>query len=145
MRNLAELVVKIPLVSAGAWCGGISGAIVGGAVATAAGSLVAMAIVRRMVGVAVREQIACVLRTAAVAVPAMLWLLALRTLSPTSMSAPETLLLLVPGAAVFLVIHLCSAWWSWRIAGRPPGLEAQLISKVRGISARFGHGRTSTG
>lgn len=145
MRNLAELALRLPLVAAGAWFGGIAGAIACAAIATTGASLIAMTIVRRLIGIPVVEQLGAVARTALATLPAVLWLLALGRFGPALPSTPELLVLVVPGVLVFFVLYLASAIGLWHLAGRPPGPEAQAISKCRVAWARLGPARTRAG
>ncbi|MBC7603516.1 MAG: oligosaccharide flippase family protein [Ramlibacter sp.] len=133
MRTLIELLVRLPLVWLGAVHFGIPGAIAGSAIATAAGTLAALFIVRRLIGVGLARQLMTLWRPLAAMLPAgaVLWFA-----KPTVMTAaglPELLIRAVPFGALYVLVYALGVVLAWQLAGRPAGLEQHVINSLHGF------------
>jgi O-antigen/teichoic acid export membrane protein len=133
LRTLVELALRLPLVGCGAVAFGIPGAIAGSAVATAAGTWVALGIVRRLLDVGPARQLASLGRPLLALLPAGA---VLRWAQPLVMQAesPSALLLrALPVGVAYLAIYTAAVFLGWRLVGRPAGLERH----VAGVAHRF--------
>ncbi|HYP85727.1 oligosaccharide flippase family protein [Variovorax sp.] len=136
VRTLIELLVRAPLVWLGAAQFGIPGAIAGSAVATLAGMVSTLFIVRRLIAVSLAAQLMTLLRPLLATLPAgaLLWLT-----KPVVMAAPGLVGLLAWSVFIgllYLLLFALSAWVAWHLAGRPAGLEQHVFDKVRARFAR---------
>ena len=130
VRTLVELLVRLPLVWAGAVKFGIPGAIAGSAIATGTGTLTALFIVRRLIGTGVAQQVVALWRPIAAMLPAgaILWVARPKLVAATSL--PELLVSAVPLGVLYLSVYAVSIMAAWRLAGRPAGLERHLIDAL---------------
>ncbi|MDM0113960.1 oligosaccharide flippase family protein [Variovorax sp. J22R133] len=140
IRTLIELLVRLPLVWLGAVQYGIPGAIAGSAIATVAGTLTTMFIVRRLIGIGLTAQVMTLARPmlAMLVAGGLLWFT-----KPMLLAASSTAGLLmwaVPLGVLYLLVYALVAWLAWRLAGRPPGLEQHLLNIIR---KRFAGARAS--
>jgi O-antigen/teichoic acid export membrane protein len=134
VKTLIELLVRLPLVWLGAVHFGIPGAIAGSAIATAAGTVAALSIVRWLIGARLTPQLMTLSRPLVAMLPAgaLLWLA-----EPMVMAAPglvELLARAVPVGVLYLLVYAGLVVLAWRLAGRPPGVEQHLLDTIR---ARF--------
>ena len=129
VRTVVELAVRVPLICLGVIFLGIPGAIGASAVATACGTLVALFVVRHLVGTSLAKQIMTLWRPMAAMLPAgaVLWLS--RSGFTDAETFGELLVHIVPALVLCLIVYTLAALLMWRIAGRPPGLERQLSTK----------------
>ncbi len=132
-RNSIEFCVKMPLVVIGALKFGFFGIIVARCVSEAAAVFFCIVIVRRLIGLPIRDQLlgswrsivgACVM-----AVPVLLCLRYFG--SETGMF--DTAIRLVVTAMVGAVAYAVALWGLWLLSGSPPGIE----SVVMGGLSRF--------
>lgn len=131
VRTFVELLVRLPLVWLGAVHYGIPGAVAGSAIATAAGTLCALFIVRRLIAIGVTAQVLALWRPLLAMVPAgaVLWL-AKPTLMATA-SLPQLLVWAVPLGVLYALVYVLSVWLAWLVSGRPAGLEQHLVDTLR--------------
>lgn len=133
IRNLAELAIKVPLVSAGAWYGGIACALAGIAVAAIVGSVFAMATVRAILGTGLPAQLRMLSQPVLSMIPAGALLLAAKALSSGRTTALELMVVFLPAALLYFLLYACCGYWAWRLAGRPAGLERQLLLAANSV------------
>jgi O-antigen/teichoic acid export membrane protein len=131
LRTLVELLVRLPLVWWGAVRFGIPGAIAGSAVATAAGTLTAMLIIRRLLDIGLLRQLAVFARPMLSILPAGTFLHWSR---PQVMDADGPLAMVLwalPFGATYVLLYTATAFLAWQCAGRPAGLEQHVLGLVR--------------
>jgi len=131
LRTLVELLFRLPLVWWGVANHGIAGAIAASAIATVAGTLATLWIVRHLVGTGIVAQAMTLVRPLLALLPAaaLLWLA-----RPLVVAASGSFELLWLGAAfglLYLLVYGLSTLVAWQLAGRPGGLEQHLIERVR--------------
>jgi len=140
-RNLVQLLVKLPLLVAGAVIYGFAGVIAARLISETATALYCMVSIRRLSGLSITMQLSTNLRaivSCLVMLSAVLWLNAALPFPQGLTSQLLRLLLLVgTGVTVYTVCLLVS----WHLAGRPRGLEDAAMRglqalRQRGISAR---------
>ena len=132
VRTMVELAVRLPLVWLGAVQFGIPGAIAASAIATTAGTAVALLIVRQLVGVGVAAQLMTLWRPLCALLPGAALLGFTR---PLVLACSNLVALWASAAAValaYLLLYVAAAWLAWRLAGRPAGLERHLLDIARG-------------
>lgn len=129
-RSIIELLFRVPLVWIGIVYLGIPGAIAASAVATACGTCVAILVVHRLLGTTPISQIMTMWRPAIALLPSGAILLILKNTISETASVAE----LCVKAALFILLYLFAfglcALLLWKLSGRPPGLEKQLIDKL---------------
>lgn len=130
VRTLIELAVRLPLVWMGAVQFGVRGAIGGSAIATVFGTLTALLIVRRLIGTSIGSQLMTLWRPVIAMVPAgaLLWLTKPELLA--SGGQVDLLLWVIPLGLLYALIYAFSLTITWRIAGRPAGLEQHLHNMI---------------
>lgn len=137
-RDAANMMFRFPLVTVGLVTGGLVGAVIARFFSEVFMTIFNLALVRRLIGISITEQIAANGRSGA-AVGAMA--LALGAIQywaeqggvPVT-SIVEIALLIVTGAVVYsLALAIL-----WIAAGRPAGAEASMIEIVRGAGVALG-------
>lgn len=150
MRTMVELLLRLPLVCLGALHWGIAGAVAGSLVATLLGTVVALFVVRRLIGAGLGAQLMTFARPMAAMVPAaaLLWFT-----EPALMAAPgvpEILVRAVPIGLASGLAYAATLLLAWQLAGRPAGLEQHLVESIRkrffrrGPAGKRTHARTTT-
>lgn len=135
VKTIAELAVRAPLVFVGVVYFGIVGAIWASAMATAAGMVIALLVVRNLLGIGIVEQLATMRRPVLAMLPAGAVLLLMKSSITVSENLIQVLIHVVPSIALCLGIYAAMTALLWRLDGRPPGLEQEL---VRRFASRFG-------
>jgi len=134
-RSIQTLVVRIPLILAGALLGGVSGIIWARAAAGSIEILFHLLVVRRVAGLSMTRQLQVNVRslisTAAMAAVLMTLRLHMRS-SPLGL-AVEVAVRTLAGAATYVVTDLAA----WRLSGRPDGPESEVINAVRAALRRL--------
>jgi O-antigen/teichoic acid export membrane protein len=135
-RNTVQILVKLPLLIAGALEYGFAGVIAARLISETATALFCMMSVRKLSGLSLATQLSVNLRAIAsciVMLCAVLGLDATMHFSQTLAAQSVRLLLLVTtGATVYAVCLLVS----WRRAGSPHGLEDAALRGLRGVCQR---------
>ncbi|MDM0075420.1 oligosaccharide flippase family protein [Variovorax sp. J2P1-59] len=139
IRTLVELLVRLPLVWLGAVHFGIPGAIAGSAIATAAGTIAALFIVRRLIATRLVPQLMTLWRPLIAMLPAgaLLWLTKAEVMAAPGLT--ELLVRAVPLGLLYLLVYALGVLLAWQLAGRPAGLEQYLLDTIR---TRFTRART---
>ena len=133
-KNAIELVVKIPLVVAGALAFGFTGVIGARIVSEFAAAGYAVAIVRRNFGLSIGRQILNLWRcVVSVAIMTPVVLLAARLLPP-GVGVRQAALHLLVAAMLGAITYGAALGILWRASGRPAGLEALVLN---GIASRI--------
>ena len=129
VRTVTELIIRAPLVLIGAIQFGIPGAIGASAIATASGTLIALLVVRNLLGASISQQLLTLWRPLIAMLPAgaVLWLGKVQIADSDSLV--QVLGHVVPVMVLCLSVYILAAVLLWRITGRPPGLEQQLLNK----------------
>ena len=129
IRTVSELTIRAPLVLLGAMYFGIPGAIGASAIATFSGTLIALNLVRNLLGTGIVPQLMTLWRPVMAMLPtaAVLWLG--RSTISDGESLIEVLGHVVPVIVLSLIVYVLAAALMWRLSGRPPGLEQQLLTK----------------
>jgi O-antigen/teichoic acid export membrane protein len=142
VRSLIELLLRLPLVWIGAMHFGILGAVIGGAVATASGTLIALFVVKNLTGIGLAPQLMMIGRPLMAMLPAcaVLWL---AKFAFTTASMTEIIVWALPFSMLYLTIYALSTLVVWRLVGSPPGVEQHLLNMVRKrlIRVQSVHGR----
>lgn len=129
--TFSMLAARVPLVWLGALHFGIAGAIAGSAVSAALGATLAMLVIRALIGLGVARQLAALLPATLSLLPATALLLATRDWVMATASFAELLARAGACGLLYLAIYGGLVLACWRLAGRPPGLEAHLVSLLR--------------
>lgn len=129
VRTVIELLIRAPLVLFGVIYFGIIGAIGASAIATAAGTLVAIVVVKNLLGTGIFKQLLTLGRPAMAMLPAALVLWLGKSDIADSESLVQVLGHVVPVMVLCLIVYVLAAALLWRLSGRPPGLEQQLLTK----------------
>lgn len=137
VRTSIELLVRLPLVWWGATQFGIPGAIAGSAIATAAGTLAALLIVKRLIGTGVASQVLMLWRPLAAMLPAGAVLWFAKPALAAAANLPELLMLALPLGMLYLVAYVLTVLLTWWLVGRPSGLEQHLLDVIGGRFARL--------
>lgn len=135
-RNAFELAVKLPLVILGAIRFGFTGVVIARCISETATVWFCMIVVRRLVGLSIREQLIgpwrSILSAIAMAVVVSFALPAFATSAATGPLAVGTLFTVILGAITY-----CGALTGlWLLSGSPAGLEAMVLGKVSEILRR---------
>lgn len=130
-QGFIELLVRLPLVWFGAVRFGILGAVTGSAVASAVGTVVALIVVRRLIGTSMFAQITCLCTPLIAMLPAgaVLWLTKPTLLATTNLV--QLLTWAIPLGALYGLVYLLSVLLAWLLLGRPAGLEQHLVDTLR--------------
>jgi O-antigen/teichoic acid export membrane protein len=134
-RNLYELFIKIPMMTAGAMLGGFNGFLFATAASAVITNLMTMALVQRLVGISVIQQIGAAWRTyaslipaCAFLIPAQIWLTGLHSWQLFGLGFTLSV-----AGVIFLVTDM--ALWAW--CGRPDGLESIVAPQLRRVLSRM--------
>jgi O-antigen/teichoic acid export membrane protein len=135
-RNLFEVCVKLPLVIVGVIKYGFMGVVIARCISESMTVLFCMAVVRRLIGLPIRQQLLGPWRSI-VAVTAMALVVGLTSPTLTAADAVAPLaagLLLVAalGAATYCVVLGCL----WAASGSPAGLEAMVAAELTDLMRR---------
>lgn len=136
-RNLFELALRLPAIIIGAWLGGIGGAILGQAVATAAATLNQMSLVNRLAGIGVAQQLRRCAR-AGIAGGAMTTVLALMRPLTDGQTGLGLACMVIVCAICGLATYGGALLLLWRCAGQPDGPEDSVLHMLEAwhLSAR---------
>ncbi len=130
-----EAACRVPLVLAGAWAFGIPGVIAARAAGGVVAGITSLFITRRLLGTPLRRQIGRLARVlAAGGVLAMVLAALAPLLAGVGGVALAIALPLVAGAG--MAAYGAALLVTWRLAGRPPGIEAVLMEQLRRIFIR---------
>jgi O-antigen/teichoic acid export membrane protein len=138
MRNLQMLAIRVPLIVTGMLLGGLKGVVVARVVSGLVSIYIAMRLVRRFTGLAVREQLAANFRAlASVATMAAGVVLASPWLD-RQVDATAFGLRIASIALLAAVLYCGTTLLLWTLMGKPPGPEQE----IRQLAGRvFGKGR----
>ena len=135
-RNLVEFGIKLPSLIAGAVLFGFVGVIVSRVVSELAADLFCMVLVRRLIGLSLREQVLgpwrCLVATAAMALAV---LVSVRMVPPGS-TAGQSALCLTVAVVVGAVTYLVGTVGLWIMTGRPDGLETLVLRTLDRLRRR---------
>ncbi len=126
-RDLANLLIRLPLILTGALLGGLMGAVYARCVSSFIGTAISMALVRRLIALPIRAQLWASRRTILATLAMVAGVQAVPALMPTTVD--ETSLGLrvaatvLGGAAIYVTVLL----GAWLAAGRPAGAEHDLL------------------
>ena len=134
-RNLAELLLKLPIITLGAVYGGLQGFLFATAFNAVVMNLMSLTFVKRIVGISVTRQLLEPWRTYASMLPMSAILLLAPTLTPDA------------GVATYLSISACavaagiayagSSVTLWFANGRPEGLETMAVALLSPLTVRM--------
>jgi lipopolysaccharide exporter len=138
MRNLQMLAIRVPLIVTGMLLGGLKGVVVARVVSGLVSIYIAMRLVRRFTGLALREQLAANFRAlASVATMAAGVVLASPWLD-RQVDATAFGLRIASIALLAAVLYCGTTLLLWTLMGKPPGPEQE----IRQLAGRvFGKGR----
>ncbi|WP_051389716.1 lipopolysaccharide biosynthesis protein [Bradyrhizobium sp. Ec3.3] len=144
-RDVAVLIVRLPVIVAGLWVGGLLGLLVARVAVTLGGVVYNMVLVRELIGTSVSRQFLVNLRTALstcmIIIVGLLTNWAFITLfgHESHVYARLTAVVLVSALA-----YVGAAFGFWRVAGSPAGPEREILRILGVIANRFGKlGRSS--
>ena len=129
-RTAIELFLRIPLVWTGVVFFGIHGAVGALAIATACGTIIAMFIVRMMIGINLVPQLMTLARPILAMLPAGLILWTAKSDISTNEDLASVLLHVLPLLCMCMVVYVLFAMLLWKWSGSPRGLEHHLINKI---------------
>ena len=133
-RDLANLVVRMPLIIAGLAFGGLLGVLLARVASGLIGTIFNLALVRKLIGIPIRVQLAANGRSLAAVGIMVAVLAALQRPGIASGTAPPALAL--AGLVVAGMFSYCAALaLLWVQAGHPPGPEATVVSALRSAGA----------
>jgi O-antigen/teichoic acid export membrane protein len=140
-RDLANLVFRFPLIILGLATGGLLGVLLARVASGLFGTLLNLALVRRLLGVPVTAQLAANGRSfAAVGVMALALGSVMRTGAVDAVigTVPALLALaaLITSGALVYVATLAGLWM---LAGRPPGPETSIADILRSVGGALAH------
>ncbi|NYF79928.1 lipopolysaccharide biosynthesis protein [Granulicella arctica] len=129
-RNLFEVCIKLPLVVLGAIKMGFMGVVLARCVSETLTVVFSMVMVRRLIGLSIRQQLLAPWRSlVAAAAMALVVAAVLPKLTPSVHTVPLAMSTL--GVMMLGVMTYGSALWGlWILSGRPSGLEAMVNEKV---------------
>lgn len=138
-RDLANLVIRMPLVIIGLATAGLIGVLVARVISGLAGMVINMVLVKRLIGVSVAGQLAANGRSLA-AVGLMVAVIAALLQSGLGNggwpAAPALGILIVAGT----LAYIAALAMLWMLAGRPAGPESAIVEIVRTALKRVGGG-----
>ena len=129
-RSLAYATVRLPFFLAGAWLGGLHGAVRG---YVAAGLLLAaidLTLVSRVLPVTRHDYFQIFLRPAVASVAMLVAALGMREIMPG-----ETWLALLAAVVAGGLAYVATLMALWQAQGRPDGLEARALAMLQGLMA----------
>lgn len=137
MRDLAMFAVRVPIIAAAAWYGGLLMVLQARAITGLATIVLNMTVVRQLAGLSLTAQLRSTERSlvSAVVAGAVVW--AAQTPSGAGWSwlhlAGELAAVSTLGVAVYGAMHLVL----WSLASRPPGPETELLSLLDKLRHKF--------
>ena len=135
-RNMFEICVKLPLVIYGAIHFGFMGVIVARCVSETATVVFCISIVKRLIGLSMREQLLAPWRAL---VSASVMAVVILVLTPWFTHATATVPLatgLIFIVCVGMAVYCASMWSLWILTGSPAGLEAMVACKISDFFSR---------
>lgn len=130
-RNLVQMLVKLPIVIAGALLYGFAGVIAARLISETITALYCMAIVRRLIGASIASQfIHCSRSILSVIVMAAVLVACAPYLAMADKPLPQMVQLVVT-ATIGAAVYSASLLLLWRLAGMPPGIEAIALRMLR--------------
>lgn len=136
-----ELLLKLVLITLGALWWGIAAALAGRAAATLASVAVSMVFVREIVGLTVRRQLAALWRPAAGCAVLASAIVLVKGAAATHHYAPIAAAPIAGATVAFGIAagglaYVLVMEWSWRLSGRPHGIERIAHARIGGFVAR---------
>ena len=135
-RNMVQILVKLPLVIAGAIAYGVAGVIAARLISETATALFCMSSIRRLSGLSLAAQFSVNLRaitSCLMMLGAVLWLDASLQFNQ-ALAAQFLRLLLLVGTGI--TVYTACLLFSWRLAGCPRGLEDTALRGLRALRRR---------
>jgi O-antigen/teichoic acid export membrane protein len=137
MRDMQGFVIRVPLVIIGLLAGGVPGVVAARIVSGSVGIAFNMAIIRRVTGISIGQQLRGPMRSLISAAAMAIIVLILGFFSavphgPFGLLA-DIALKAACGAATYVGVHLLL----WRMMGLPSGPESELIMTARRVSSRL--------
>lgn len=130
-RDLASFLLRVPILTVGFWLGGLTGFVVARLLTGGLGLVLNMTLIRSLIGVGLRAQFLAQIRPIIATLAMVGALLAYRlvTLLPAN---SEFAALRDLGIEIGLagVVYVFTLWLSWRVSGRPSGVEDEAIKLV---------------
>ncbi|KLI64635.1 lipopolysaccharide biosynthesis protein [Aurantiacibacter marinus] len=127
VRSMQMLIVRMPLIIAGAVFGGLSGLVYARCLSGIVGIGFNIYIVRELAGVSMLRQIRSAARPGAAAGMMALALLALQNVPIGLVGAEGHAVRIALTAVVGAATYLCSVFVLWLVAGRPDGGETEIM------------------
>lgn len=137
-RDLFAFVVRVPIIVAGAWMGGLSGIVYARVLTGLVAIAINIFVVKQMLGLGSLGQLLNSWRSLLSAAIASLAFFGVRYDSAVWEAAPMFAQLLAGGILVMLV-YCVSHFCLWVVAGKPVGPESEIFSALRRKLARFAH------
>ena len=137
IRNCQKLAIRMPLMIAGMYLGGLLGLLYLRMLAGAIGVVIDMTMIKRMTGLDVlaqfRANTRCFLSVGAMIASTLL----LKVLLPAPIGKLEIALMLAATVVAAASTYVASSWIFWRVAGSPPGHETDVLDAASAGLKRF--------
>jgi len=141
-QSLVELVVKLPIIAAGAALAGIEGVVIARLCSATIMALVSLLYVRQLIGSSLARQIMAAWRVlAGGAVLAMVMLIAEPMM--TALNGPMLGLAIVAAAGVGMLCYGLTMMGLWRMSGCPAGVETIVARAFDNVRRRLTSGRAT--
>lgn len=137
-RDLCSFLLRVPILATGYLFGGLTGFVVARLATGGLGLVLNMTLIRSLIGLGLRAQFLAQWRPAFAALVMVGALLAYRLVNPLPINS-EFAAVRDLGIEIGLAgtIYVFTLWLSWRVSGRPSGVEAEafnLISRYLSVS-----------
>lgn len=136
-RDVLNFCLRLPIVAAGLWLGGFAGVVLARSVTGTLALLLNLELIRWMLGARIRDQIKANLRPI-IATGAMAIVVgALKASFPPSAGWEHELLNLCAQVATAVATYFLATYATWRLAGRPYGVEREFGLLVASLRKRM--------
>lgn len=138
VRSVQKFAMRVPMIAIGLVLGGFPGLLYARVIAGAAGVVVDMTMIDRLLGMSLMEQIRANLRAILSTTAMVLSVVLLRTSLVLPGDSKGLALMLIATIALSVFVYAATSWLLWRVAGRPKGPETEVIEAGAKILKRVG-------
>lgn len=126
IRNLQLLFIRVPMIIAGMWLGGLQGVVTARVISGVVGIFFAMRLVRRFTGLGLREQLAANLRAFAGSAVMVAGVVLVTPLLTRHTDAHSLFIKIAASVALAAVLYCGTSAVLWAWMGKPAGPEREL-------------------
>jgi lipopolysaccharide exporter len=137
VRTVQKFAMRVPMIAIGLVLGGFSGLLYARMLAGAIGVVVDMAMIDRLLGLSLIEQLRANLRAIVSTTAMALSVMSFRASTSFANDNAGQLLMLAATIGLAVFVYVATSWLLWRVAGRPKGPETEAVETGANVLKTF--------